>query len=286
METARLKTVKLKDNLELCPGDPIPWYVADGKPRSCLTYLEVIDDSTSDAYRLADGTRRIVHKHHVEDVAKSLQCKLPVNGKYVVKLVEPIRLKALSAAERGHPYKAWYLQPQFLVGEWRWVVDVVDGYIVACTNGKIMDSAHVEFVEHELIPATIDKQSGSATRQKETEAVEAYVAPTQDIVDEAYHAAKFDQGKLRASLLRSMPLAFIELARVLTFGANKYAADSWQDVPDAIQRYTDAADRHDLALWAGEEIDDDSQCLHEAQAIVNRLFVLELKLRAKKKEVK
>lgn len=90
---------------------------------------------------------------------------------------------------------------------------------------------------------------------------------------------KYDNGKLRASLLRDFPLAFTELAKVLTFGASKYEAHSWKNVHNAVERYTDAADRHDLAFWSGEEIDEESGCLHEAQVIINRLFVLELKLK-------
>lgn len=90
---------------------------------------------------------------------------------------------------------------------------------------------------------------------------------------------KNDVGKLKASLLRDFPLAFIELAKILTFGAKKYEAHSWQYVPNAIERYQDAADRHDLLHNSGELIDEETNCLHEAQAIVNRLFVLELKLK-------
>lgn len=97
---------------------------------------------------------------------------------------------------------------------------------------------------------------------------------------------KFDNGKLRASLLRDFPLAFTEMAKVLTFGASKYEAHSWQHVPNAVERYTDAADRHDLALWSGESVDEESGCLHEAQAIINRLFVLELKLKLKQEKIK
>lgn len=105
-----------------------------------------------------------------------------------------------------------------------------------------------------------------------------YVPPAVDSPTQGT-GMKYDSGKLRASLLRDFPLAFTEIARVLTFGANKYAARSWQDVPNAIERYTDAGDRHELELNAGKLVDEESQCLHEAQVLVNRLFVLELKLR-------
>lgn len=116
---------------------------------------------------------------------------------------------------------------------------------------------------------------------------DCYIIPAPEWTEQQEHfddirdgGMKYDSGKLRASLLRDFPLSFIELAKILTFGANKYKAQSWQTVPNGIERYSDAADRHDLQWWAGEVLDEESGCMHEAQVIINRLFVLELKLRA------
>jgi len=314
----KIKTVKIKDNLVLHPEDTLPWYIAKGKMHSCLTYLDVIDDSTLDAYRLADGTRRLVHRHHVEDVDIK-QDKLfeaetvtpAAESIHRVKLQARIREQALAALKKGKPYAAWYLKEAlYLDTDCIFDVIIVDGTMIHSNNKLPMDLAHIYILDDDSsviwgkldisksIPLTayVEDMLAIDSAKKEltgstidhptiTEALEAW-AVTHDAVDEHYHAAKFDQSKLRPSLLRSMPLAFTELAKVLTFGAIKYEADSWQEVPNAIQRYTDAADRHDLLQWAGEEIDEESQCLHEAQAIINRLFVLELKLRAKKKELK
>jgi len=62
---------------------------------------------------------------------------------------------------------------------------------------------------------------------------------------------KYDRGKPRFDLLPpeawTMGLTSADLegvVRVLEFGARKYAAHSWQTVPEAERRYTAAAGRH------------------------------------------
>lgn len=57
--------------------------------------------------------------------------------------------------------------------------------------------------------------------------------------------AKFDGGKPRFSLLRfGCARALLGVAKVLTFGAKKYAAHSWRDVDNGIDRYWSAYERH------------------------------------------
>ena len=68
---------------------------------------------------------------------------------------------------------------------------------------------------------------------------------------------KFDGGKVRYGLLP--PLALKATADVLTFGAEKYEPDNWKHVPDSINRYFDAAQRHMWAYQEGEAIDPDSE---------------------------
>lgn len=100
--------------------------------------------------------------------------------------------------------------------------------------------------------------------------------------------AKLDDGKLRPRMvLRGFPRALEEVVRVGTAGAKKYTPDGWQTVPNGIQRYADAADRHRIALDKGEVFDetmdpycDQGSIMHEAQVIWNQLASLELKLRA------
>jgi len=94
---------------------------------------------------------------------------------------------------------------------------------------------------------------------------------------------KYDAGKPQARLLyEGLPHTFAVLTDVLTFGAQKYSANSWQKVQNGIDRYSDAAFRHMNKRMQGELRDDESGILHEAHELINRLFVLELKLRKEK----
>lgn len=83
---------------------------------------------------------------------------------------------------------------------------------------------------------------------------------------------KFDGGKPKYSLLPVYPL--LEVVRVLTFGAAKYGDDNWMIVPNAKQRYTDAAMRHLEAWRAGHITDDESGYHHLAHAMCCLLFLI------------
>lgn len=94
---------------------------------------------------------------------------------------------------------------------------------------------------------------------------------------------KYDDGKPRMALLfDGCPHALEAVAQVLTFGAQKYAAHSWQTVPDGEERYKSALLRHLTAVGKGEEIDSESNLHHLAHAACNALFILELELRKHK----
>ncbi len=83
---------------------------------------------------------------------------------------------------------------------------------------------------------------------------------------------KYDSGKLKYNLIP--PLALKRIAEVLTFGAEKYEANSWQNLPDFKNRYTAAAMRHFEAWRAGELFDPESGLPHLAHSIVNLIFLL------------
>ena len=83
---------------------------------------------------------------------------------------------------------------------------------------------------------------------------------------------KFDSGKLRYSLIP--PVAIAALAKVLTFGAEKYAPNSWQTVENGEERYLDALFRHIEAYRSGESIDPESGLSHLAHAACNVAFLL------------
>lgn len=87
---------------------------------------------------------------------------------------------------------------------------------------------------------------------------------------------KFDQDKPRMELLP--PLATLEVAKVLTFGANKYEPNNWKYVPDARNRYTAGALRHIFATMAQEQLDPESGLDHLAHAICCLMFILEDRL--------
>lgn len=83
---------------------------------------------------------------------------------------------------------------------------------------------------------------------------------------------KYDQDKPQWTLVPFK--AFDEVVKVLTIGAKKYAPDNWKKVPNARQRYIDAAFRHMSAYASGEKIDAETGKSHLAHAMCCFLFLL------------
>ena len=102
------------------------------------------------------------------------------------------------------------------------------------------------------------------------------MVPEGTIADLKTPGAKADTGKLRYDLLP--PAAVRELVRVLTYGAEKYSPNGWQQVPDAKARYTAALMRHFEALRAGEFFDPESGLPHLAHVLCNAVFLFEIAL--------
>lgn len=83
---------------------------------------------------------------------------------------------------------------------------------------------------------------------------------------------KFDGGKLRYSLIP--PVALEQIATILTFGAEKYEPDNWQNIEDGIERYTDSMLRH-IESWRDDKpVDRDSKMHHLAHAATCLSFIL------------
>lgn len=83
---------------------------------------------------------------------------------------------------------------------------------------------------------------------------------------------KHDTGKVRYSLL---PKGVLEkVLSILEFGANKYSKDNWQQVPNARDRYYDAAMRHIQAWYYGETKDPETGESHLAHALCCLMFLL------------
>ena len=71
---------------------------------------------------------------------------------------------------------------------------------------------------------------------------------------------KYDCGKVRMDLV---PLDVVEnIGKVLTYGAQKYSDNSWQNLPDFWKRYKAALLRHLTAIDKGELIDPESGLPH------------------------
>lgn len=71
------------------------------------------------------------------------------------------------------------------------------------------------------------------------------------------------------------PNALLAVARVLTFGAEKYGRDNWQKVENMEVRYLDATLRHINAYQRGETVDPESGESHLAHAVCSLMFMLE-----------
>lgn len=90
--------------------------------------------------------------------------------------------------------------------------------------------------------------------------------------------AKLDAGKARMSLVfMDMNLALERVAAVATYGANKYTKGGWLQVPNGVERYTDAMFRH-LLKEPHEALDPDTGIEHAAHAAWGALARLQLML--------
>ena len=83
---------------------------------------------------------------------------------------------------------------------------------------------------------------------------------------------KHDAEKPRMDLLPFEALE--EVAKVLTYGTNKYADNNWQKVENAERRYLAAMLRHLTAREKGEIYDTESGLTHAAHMATNALFIL------------
>jgi hypothetical protein len=83
---------------------------------------------------------------------------------------------------------------------------------------------------------------------------------------------KFDGEKDRLELLSR--IALWATAKVLTYGAKKYAADNWRD-GIAWRRIIGAALRHLTAFMDGEDIDEESGLPHIDLAACEVMFLQE-----------
>lgn len=81
---------------------------------------------------------------------------------------------------------------------------------------------------------------------------------------------KLDEGKPRIDLID--PLWLMELAKVLTFGAEKYTDHNWRSGLKWSRLYS-ATQRHLLAFHAGELLDPESGYQHLHHAACNLMML-------------
>lgn len=99
--------------------------------------------------------------------------------------------------------------------------------------------------------------------------VESELSPTVEL------GTKADSGKPMMGCIP--PHAELAVARVLTFGAQKYSRGNWVHVETSDERYMDAALRHINAHRRGENADSETGESHLAHAICCLMFMLESK---------
>lgn len=87
----------------------------------------------------------------------------------------------------------------------------------------------------------------------------------------AKEGVKFDTGKRRVDLVPTE--AINALAEVLTAGAVKYGEHNWRHGMDWSRVYG-AAQRHMLAFWGGDDIDEESGMPHLWHALTNMAFLV------------
>ncbi len=96
--------------------------------------------------------------------------------------------------------------------------------------------------------------------------------------DQHEPGAKLDSGKVMAGILSDFSLALTEVAKVGTYGAEKYSRRGWEFVTNGKERYNDAKWRH-LLTQKHHRLDNDTGLLHLAHEAWNTLAELELILR-------
>lgn len=94
-------------------------------------------------------------------------------------------------------------------------------------------------------------------------------------------ATKYDAGKpsVYRGVVDYFPRAILEVARVSTFGASKYAWGGWRSIPDGYNRVRDAGERHKLEQAKGNLFDEESGYLHLTHEAWNILAALEYTLK-------
>lgn len=147
-------------------------------------------------------------------------------------------------------------------------------YIGCNPEWELMNLDEASTVDNIRSRDWLDAQPHSSSESVFLDCPELKMNVGEFVVSDALGGLKHDQDKPMYNLI---PANAIEsLAKVLTFGANKYAPNSWQNVEDGLERYRAALLRHTFAMQRGELIDDESGLPHSAHAMCCAAFINEL----------
>ena len=108
---------------------------------------------------------------------------------------------------------------------------------------------------------------------------------TYDLTDDGT-GKKYDSGKsMVGTLCRVFPRALLGVGQCITFGTKKYPnPKNWSLVEDGLNRYTDSLMRHLLKMFAGQEIDPETNLPHIFHVCWNALAIAEFYLMEHKEE--
>jgi len=84
---------------------------------------------------------------------------------------------------------------------------------------------------------------------------------------------KDDKGKVMVHLV--LPNTIIGMGEVLTFGAEKYEPNTWQNVKEPEDTHYAALMRHLLSWRNGECLDKESGLSHMKHVLTNAMFLLD-----------
>jgi hypothetical protein len=133
-------------------------------------------------------------------------------------------------------------------------------------DGTVWDAGEVRLSDFRAFKPWILRTVGTVVAEPKAE--ENPPEPAQRVAAEAIIKAL----KPRMDLV---PMdAVVAVAEVLTFGAQKYADDSWKREPFTSATYLSAEGRHWGKMAQGEVYDDESNLLHAAHKACNALMQL------------
>ena len=123
--------------------------------------------------------------------------------------------------------------------------------------------------EHELLTGPVWLRPGGQHVQDLRDIPDMFTLPDGVVV--TTEGIKFDSGKLRMDLVPTE--AINALAAILAAGAVKYGEHNWRKGMDWSRVYG-AAQRHLLAFWGGDDIDEESGMPHLWHALTNLAFLV------------